>query len=451
MRLGSALVSTGRVIEGKEHLHGALRLADQTGDDVVFARAALGLSASVRYGYSDPDRVAELEAAIAKLGPTEMVLRPALLATLRRQLGFVDTPEADRRRTEAAALLSDAVSADDVSDELIMSLGALRDSLVVDDPIPLGELARRIITVSSKRRDLPGLSTGWYRQAWSAIELGDAVTLRRAVDEYRRIATQLRRPYELALSSNMIAAVAQIEGRYDDAEAAGQEALAHAATIEDGNFGWVYFANSGLRAIDHGLVGPTYELMQAARADFAGLATFEAALAAVAAEAGDAEMAARHLDEQIGPNGATIDAGWSYLSAERLPVLGLLAWGCARSSNVVHAAVLRQRLLRLGSLGIRVVRIAPVGAWLGPLDHHIGTLSRVLGDLDEAEARLERALVVAHEMNGSPFTIRTMQELATVASLRGGPGDRDRAAAWRSRAEDLAARLGLATMLSAHE
>lgn len=174
----------------------------------------------------------------------------------------------------------------------------------------------------------------WYRQAWSALELGDAVTFRRAVDEYRQIAQQLRRPYELALSSNMIAAVAQIEGRYDDAEAAGQEALAHAASIDDGNFSWVYFANSGLRSVDRVLVATTYELMKATRADFAGMATFEAALCAVAAVAGDAATADQLLDEQVGPNGATIYRVWSYLSAERLPVLGMLAWVCATTRNV---------------------------------------------------------------------------------------------------------------------
>ncbi len=222
-----------------------------------------------------------------------MVLRPALLATLRRQLGFVETEAADRRRNEAATLVAEAVTAQDVSDDLVMSLGELRDSLVVDDPIPLGQLARKIIDVASARRDLPALSTGWYRQAWSALELGQSEIFRRAVKEYRHIAEQLHRPYELALSSNMIAALAQIEGRYDDAETAGQEALAHAATIDDGNFGWVYFANSGLRAVDSGLVTETLDLMKATRVDFAGLRTFDAALVAVAGAAGEDAMVRR--------------------------------------------------------------------------------------------------------------------------------------------------------------
>ncbi len=69
VRLGSALASVGRLSEGNEYLQTALRLADQNRDHRVFARAALGLSASVRYTESDPQRIDELEAAIAKLGP----------------------------------------------------------------------------------------------------------------------------------------------------------------------------------------------------------------------------------------------------------------------------------------------------------------------------------------------------------------------------------------------
>jgi tetratricopeptide (TPR) repeat protein len=378
-----------------------------------------------------------------------MVLRPAVLATLRRQLGFVNTEQADKRRNEAAELVLEAVAANDVSDELVMSLGSLRDSLVVDDPIPLGQLARKIIAVGSARQDLPVLSTGWYRQAWSALELGEAARFRHAVDEYRRIAEQLRRPYEMALSSNMIAAVAQIEGRYDDAEVAGQEALRHAATIQDGNFSWMYFANSGLRAVDQGQVSATLDLMMAVRSDFGGLATFEAALAAVAATAGDFALADRLIDEQIGKHGEILDRDWSYLSAERLPAVGLLAWGCGVTQNKEQANILRKRLVQLAGTGVRVVRVAPVGAWIGPIDHHIGVLSRVLGNLDEAEAHLQRALVVEDEMNGRPYRVRTLLELATVAATRGDSNDADNAVEWRSQAEALAVQLGLETLLTA--
>jgi tetratricopeptide (TPR) repeat protein len=377
-----------------------------------------------------------------------MVLRPAVLATLRRQLGFVNTAEADVRRREAATLVADAVSSPDVSDELIMVIGGLRDSLVVDDPIPLGQLARKIIAVAGARQDLPAMATGWYRQAWSALELGEAALFRQAVTEYRSIAERLGRPYDLALSANMIAAVAQIEGRFDDAEAAGQEAIRHAAAIDDGNFSWVYFANSGLRAFDLGLVQQTLEMMRAVRADFAGLFTFEASLAATAAAAGEYGFADQLLDEQIGPNGALLDRDWSYLSAERLPVVGFWAWACGLTGNQEHAPALLNRLTELAELGVRVVRVAPVGAWIGPIDHHIGALHRVLGDLDRAQVHLDRALVVEKEMNGRAFRVRTLMELATLAAMHGGPQSVAVASTWQSQAEALATELGLTSLLS---
>lgn len=447
VRLGSALMAAGNLSEGKKHLLDALRVADAVGDSAVFARGVLGLSASVRYTQSDPQRIAELEDAIARLDPAEMVLRPALLATLRRQLGFVDSDEAELRRREAADLVAEAVSSPDVSDELLISLGSLRDSLVVDDPEPLGRLARDIIRVAQARQDLPVLSTGWYRQAWAALELGEAARFREAVAEYRTIAERLRRPYELALSSNMIAAVAQIEGRYDDAEAAGQEALAHASTIEDGNFSWVYFANSGIRAYDTGPSRPTFEMMTAVRPDFGNLATFEAAYAAMAGAVGERTLLEELFEEQIGRDGEVVDRNWAYLSAERLPVVGMWAWACGSDGHVGRAAIVRDRLARIAGLGVRVIRIAPVGAWIGPLDHHLGVLSRVVGDLDRADVHLQRALVVEDELNGRPYTVRTLMELAAVARERGGPDAAARAGDLTDRARRLAADIGLESIL----
>ncbi|MCB0998195.1 MAG: AAA family ATPase [Acidimicrobiales bacterium] len=448
VRLGSSLIAVGRLAEGKAHLTRALQVADQIGDTSAFARAALGLSASVRYTQSDPERIAELEAAIERLDPSEMILRPALLATLRRQLGFVVDDRAEARRREAAAAVAAAVSSPDVSDELLISLGSLRDSLVVDDPEPLGRLARDIIRVATARQDLPVLSTGWYRQAWAALELGEAARFREAVAEYRTIAERLRRPYELALSSNMLAAVAQIEGRFDDAEAAGQEALAHAAAIDDGNFAWVYFANSGLRAHDAGAARATFELMTAARAEFASLDTFEAGYAAMAAAVGERDLLCELFERQIGHDGEIVDRNWWYLSAERLPVVGMWAWACGMDGDVRRAAVVRDRLARIGDLGVRVVRIAPVGAWIGPLDHHLGALSRVIGDLDRAEQLLQRALLVEDEMGGRPYTVRTLAELAACARARGGPTGAARAAELLERAGLLAAELGLESILA---
>lgn len=447
VRFGSALSAAGRIEEGKEQLQKAFTIADLCREPTVLARAALGLSASVRYGYAEVDRVQELELAISRMDPSEKVLRPALLATLRRQLGFVNTAEADERRIIAAAAVLEAVSSPEVSEDLLVSLAGLRDSLVVDDPIPLSNLAKKIIHVSRARQDLPGLSTGLYRLAWSSFELGQYKTFHEAINDYRSCAERMGRPYELALSSNMLAALAQVEGRFAAAEDLGQEALSHAAKISDGNFSWVYFANSGLRAVDQGRVQDTFQVLSASRDGFTGLPTFEAAFAAIAACAGELELAVKLTNEHLGSDGQLLDQTWSYLSAERLPVVGMLAWGCSYTANVEQAGVLRPRLQRIADLGVRVVRIAPVGAWIGPLDHHIGVLERVLNNLDTAEKHLRQALLVEEEMRGRPCRIRTLLELEKVTVLRNGGSRTAESSKFRTEAEALASKLGLETIV----
>ena len=442
IRLGTAVAASGRLTEADCHFGAALRIADGIDDASLFARAALGLATSVRYGASDPDRIAELESAIARLGPSEMVLRPAALATLMRQLGFVMTDEADRRRNEAAALVLEALSVPEVPVELVMSLGALRDSIPVDHPVPLGRLARQIIAAATVRRDLPVISTGWYRLAWSALELGEAEPWRQAVTEYRNVAVELRRPYELALSANMLAAVAQVEGRYGDAETFGREALRHASGIDDSNFAAVYLANSVLRGLDTGLAQPMLELMTAVQGDYVGVPTFEAGLALTAASAGDFGFTRILLDEQIGR--------WNEHNrrdAEWLPVLGFLAGACAISDDARHAELLRELLVESPA---RVVRIGPVGAWFGPVDHHIGALSRLVGDLDEAERRLESALLVETAMDGPAFRVRTLFELAATHRARGGTRAMAEADRLSKRATRLALGLSLEPLIRSH-
>lgn len=210
----------------------------------------------------------------------------------------------------------------------------------------------------------------------------------------------------------------------------------------------MYFANAGLRAVDQGQAVSTFEVMRSVRADSGGLATFEAALAAIAAVAGETAFADDLLACQVGSGGETLERNWSYLSAERLPVLGMLAWCCGATANVEQAKVLRGFLGRVAQTGVRVVRVAALGAWLGPLDHHIGVLNRVLGDLDGAEENLTRALAVEDEMRGRPFRVRTLLELAEVLKLRSEPDAALRATSFQKQAEDLAHELGLETILT---
>ena len=153
------------------------------------------------------------------------------------------------------------------------------------------------------------------------------------------------------------------------------------------------------------------------------------------AAVGERELLEELFEQQIGRNGEVVDANWAYLSAERLPVVGMWAWACGSDGDVDRAIVVRDRLARIAELGVRALRIAPVGAWIGPLDHHLGVLSRVVGDLDRADEHLQRALVVEEELNGRPYMVRTLMELAAVVRARGGPDASARADTLADRAQ----------------
>ena len=287
VRLGTVLSASGRQAEADDEFRAALLLAEGIGDAELLARAALGLSATVRYGHSDAERVAALETAIERLGPDDDVLRPAALAMLMRQLGFDPSPRASSRRQEAAALVLQAVSRRDPPAELLLALGSARDSIPVDDPIPLGRLTRQIIDVASVRRDLRVLANAWYGQAWSTLELGDAVGWADARAGYASVAEELRLPHELAQTATMEATAALIEGRYADAEASAERALSQASATGDDNAGAVYMTNAALRGLDLGQAADVVALMRAVQDDYVNVPTFTAGLTLAAAVAGE--------------------------------------------------------------------------------------------------------------------------------------------------------------------
>jgi tetratricopeptide (TPR) repeat protein len=441
VRLGMALSASGRQLEADERFRSALQLAEAIDDAVLLARAALGLSATLRYGHSDPSRIAALELAIERLGPAEGVLRPAALAMLMRQLGFDPSAAAYARRQEAAGLVLEAVSKPDPPEQLLLALGAARDSIPVDEPVALGRLTRQIIAAATARRELPILANAWYGQAWSTLELGDAAGWRAAIAGYTAVANELQLPYELSLAAAMAATDALIRGRYADAERRSQEALAHAAVTGDENASAVHLTNAVLRGIDLGQAPEMLELMRAVRNDYVNVPTFLAGLTLTAAAAGDAALAGSLLDEQAAAGFDSIrhDAEW-------LPVVGFLASACAMAGVNRHAEALHAIL---ATSPATTVRVGPLAGWWGPIALHLGALCRLLGDLDQAERHLVVALDVAGTLGSPPFEARTEVELAALLDQRGAASTRGRAAALRQSATATARELAAPGLVAA--
>ena len=311
----------------------------------------------------------------------------------------------------------DAVSADHLDDELLLSLGAARDSIVVDDPVVLGRLSRQIVDVASSPRNLLVLANGWYGAAWSALELADRAAWDTAMASFTAIADELGLPYELALAATMAATTALLEGRYDDAERHAQRAFDLSAG-SDPNAGAVQLTSAVLSGIDRGRgVGD-------GRADGLGPGGAGAGpdvhgrLRADRARGGARDLATELLDEQaaIGFDRVRRDLEW-------LPVIGFYSDACAVLGDTRHAAALYDLL---ATHPARAVRVGPLAAYWGPVDHHLGALCRILGRLDEAELRLRRAVELGDRFGAAPWRARSQLELADVVERTGRGGSRRR-------------------------
>ena len=89
-------------------------------------------------------------------------------------------------------------------------------------------------------------------------------------------------------------------------------------------------------------------------------------------------------------------------------------------------------------------------AYLGAVDHHLGTLDAVLGRIDDAAAHLEAALERHRLIDARPWVALSARWLANVLADRDEPGDADRAAALHAEATALASSLGVNALPPPH-
>ena len=212
IRLGTALSSCGRGAEADERFRTAFALATALGDPPLMARAALGLSRSLRFGEVDDERVHALESALSRLDAGERVLRPALEIMLLRQLTFDRSPGSGTRQRQLRISVADVMDGGEPSPELLLLVGSARDLVPLIDPHALGRLTTRIIGAASQRRDLTALANGWWMNAWSALERADRQAWDASLEAYASVAAELALPAELGAAAAMRACVAQIEG-----------------------------------------------------------------------------------------------------------------------------------------------------------------------------------------------------------------------------------------------
>jgi transcriptional regulator with XRE-family HTH domain/tetratricopeptide (TPR) repeat protein len=406
IRLGNALYSCGRGPEADGRFREAFHLAQGLNDDKLVALAALGLAKGFVTGEIGAERVAALEAALGRLPTDDTVLRPAVAAMLVRELLFDRSPEATARRDELWDEVGRAVTSETVSPELLLTLASAQDLIPASDPEPLDRVSRLTIAVAHDRRDLFALANAWWTQAWSALERANPEDWSTAVSSYEEVAKALQLPAQTGLAASLRSTAAQIEGRLDEARELAAAAAADLTRAGNPSAQMLYLSRSVLMGWDDGQAGELLPLVTSLAKDFANIVTFQAGLALTAALAGDHELARYLLGKAAGSgfDRIRIDVEW-------LAVTSFYAHVCALTDAVEHAEPLYELLVTSPATAVRCGQLM---GWWGPVDHHLGSLCRLLGRRAEAYERLQHARAVEQAMQGRHFLLRTTDELRAL-------------------------------------
>ncbi len=228
------------------------------------------------------------------------------------------------------------------------------------------------------------------------------------------------------------ALLALLDGRFEDVMTAAARVLE--AAPDDENFRLTYFGHVGRVGLEQDRAGEMLPVLDAARAITPDVPFMHATSARFRAASGDLVGAVELLDLFMGGFSRWgRDWLWPFAITEAAE-----ATVAVRSTR--HAEVLIEELDRYPGL---MVLVGAAVMCFGSFDRYRGMLLSVLGRHDEAVAALEAARLSEVALRSPVFSSRTSYWLASALAQRGGPGDRDQAAAELASVIAIADRVGL--------
>ena len=418
LALGDARLRTGDAAAAERCFAEAAAAARRLGEAELLARAALGAAGlgvtvgPVREGVRE--RLEEALAAVAASSP----LRPRLLARLAIEVYRVQ-PSSLRERLSAEALTAGRRTG---GRALLEALGARHVALWSPDHI--GErlaIADELVAAAHSAGDREAEMQGVNWRVVDLLELGEIADARAAIDEYERLAGELRLPAYAWYVPLWRAMLAMLGGRLDEAERLAVEGEAIGRAARDENAALLFqIQRLAVRHLSGRPSGGDHEIILRRSEQRPPGAAWRAWLATMALDGGDAEGAARAVAREVAAlDTLPLDAEWLYT----VNALGLLA---ARLGDAGAAASLYPRLLPYGG---SVVLTGRATYCHGSASLALGRLAATLGDGPAAVAHLEEAVRRNDALGAVPYALAARRALAGMLE------DPERAAAVRRQAE----------------
>jgi class 3 adenylate cyclase/tetratricopeptide (TPR) repeat protein len=437
LELGEAETKASRYDSARATLHAAASLARELGEERHFARALVGIGEISESGVVDRELIALVEHALEGAGAEPGPLRSQLLTALATELYWEDPTAADKLTLEALEM------ARQVGDDRgIAQALARRQFLAGNEP----EGARRRLEEADELLELaqrmsdPDLEVRVHAYRIRAyLELGEVAPADRSLADYERLAGKLRQPQHLWHVPLLRATRALMDGRFDEAERLGEEALAGGERAGEPLALQFWAVQRALLLRHYGRIGEIRPAVAQMVERFPAVPAWRCALANLEAELGDVEGARRAYE----PLAADDFAGIPY-DSQWMVSLALIADVAAFLDDEPRAEQLYELLLPYEGLNVVAGRAA---ASYGPVAARLGKLAWSLGRLDDAQRHLEQSVAMCLRTGERPFAARGRWELAKLLLERGGADDRERALELLAQSLDAARELGMRTLV----
>jgi hypothetical protein len=407
--------------------------ARQLGSSELFARAALGyggvLPATV---HPDPRARALLEEALAWLGAGDDPARAMISARLAHWLHNARPyPERRELSDRSVSLARGTGDSQTLATVLLHRCWALDGPDDVDDAITVaGEISGIAADLDDPELTLEGLRIRLAAQ----FEKGEHAAAVATAREMKELAEQVQHPEFIRLGAMWDVTVANLEGRFADADELAAELGRQLARIGHQQARMIPVAQTLPWRIWQGRSAGYLPFLRQLAAAEPGNIAWPAITAWCLAEAGSRDDAASLL--------ATLGPGTAVAADHNYAWWAVIA-GFSGAAGLTGNREWAQALYDLAAPYAGHNATLGVATFLGAADHWLGVLAGVAGRHEEAIAHLEAALARHRDMGSAPLTALTQEAYGHVLSLRGQAADLERAAPLLESAARTANELGL--------
>ncbi len=443
LELAGAHDRAGEYAARDERFTEAADTARRLGYDELFLRAALGYGGILPATVS-PDRraqalLAEALVQSAELGEQANRAAATILARLAHWL-HNERPYAERLEISDRSVAMGRGTADPRTLATVL----LHRCWALDGPRDVGDavgVAQEILGISEELSDPELRLEGLRIRLAAQFEKGEHSAAVQTALVMKDLAEQVRHPEFIRLAAMWDVTVANLEGRFADAEQLGSDLGRQLQRIGHSQAQLIPVAQAFPQGVLRGRAAQYAPMFEALSAAEPANIAWPAITAWCLAEAGTRDRAAGLL-HRMGPAAAQ-EADENYLWWA--VIVGF--------SNAADLVADRQWAEVLYDLAVPYAgnnATLGVASFLGAADHWLGVLAGVAGRFTEATEHLEVALARHRDIGSRPLTALTEEAYGHVLSMRGHAADHERARMLTGSAMRTADELGLAAIRDRH-